>query len=104
MAALALLQALRESGGTLSQLASVMRRLPQVLVNVRVATKAGWDTDAEIAAAAAAAEQRLAGCGRLLLRPSGTEPVLRVMVEGENEAELEEIAGQLAETIRRRLG
>ena len=104
LAALALLQALRESGGTLSQLASVMRRLPQVLVNVRVATKAGWDTDAEIAAAAAAAEQRLAGCGRLLLRPSGTEPVLRVMVEGENEAELEEIAGQLAETIRRRLG
>ena len=104
LAALALLQALAERKAPLSHLAGVMQCLPQVLVNVRVATKEGWEEDADIAAAAAAAEARLAGQGRLLLRASGTEPLLRVMVEGEDEAELEKIAAALAETIRRKLG
>lgn len=59
-----------------------MTRLPQKLLNVRVRSKEGWEKDADIQAAAQQVEETLAGRGRLLLRASGTEPLLRVMVEG----------------------
>lgn len=104
LAALLLLSILRAEGQTLSQLAAVMTRLPQILINVRVRTKVGWQDNAAIAAAAAEAEARLAAGGRLLLRASGTEPLLRVMAEGRDQQELQEIAGALAQVIHDQLG
>jgi len=104
IAALALLAVMRNSGRPLSQLTAVMRRLPQVLINAKVKNKDGLDTDPEIAAARAKAQARLGHSGRLLLRPSGTEPIVRVMLEGEDEQELRALAEQLAALIERRLG
>lgn len=104
LAALLLLSALVEQGGKMSELAAVMKRLPQVLRNVRVRSKEGWQEQPQIKAAAEQVSTALAGRGRLLLRASGTEPLLRVMVEGDDLAELEQLAAQLAETIAAVLG
>ncbi len=104
IAALALLSVMQERNQPLSALCAVMRRLPQVLINARVRDKAALNTDAAIAAARAQVESRLAGRGRLLLRPSGTESIVRVMLEGEDEAELQALAQELAQLIESRLG
>src|SRR5699024_1290909 len=69
------------TGRRLADLAAVMTRLPQVLVNVRGVDKSRVDSDEQLAAAVAAADQRLGTSGRVLLRSSGTEPLVRVMVE-----------------------
>ena len=82
MTALQLLAALKRSGAPLSNLAELMTRFPQVLVNVRVRSKAGWEQNANIAAAIQTAEQQLGELGRILVRASGTEPLIRVMAEG----------------------
>lgn len=103
LAALLLLSVVAESGLTLSRLATVMQPLPQVLMNVRVKHKHRLREDAAVAAAREAAEQLLDGRGRLLLRPSGTEPLVRVMAEGEDEAELRRIVEQVASVIAERL-
>jgi len=71
------------------------------LINVRVARGFDWQRDAGIARARDDAERRLGQRGRLLLRASGTEPVLRVMVEGEDEAEVAAVATELAATVER---
>lgn len=104
LAALLLLTVLTEQGRPLSELITVMQPLPQVVLNVRVRDKRGLDTDAAIAAAREAAESRLAGRGRILLRPSGTEPLIRVMAEGGDEEELRRITEDLAAVISDRLG
>ena len=104
LSALMLLTVVKRSGKRLSELARIMNRLPQVLVNVRVSNQEGWETDPDILAAKEEAETRLADSGRLLLRASGTEPLLRVMAEGNDEDELREIVGQVADVIRRKLG
>lgn len=91
---LRLLARVAETGKSLAELAAVVQRLPQVLINVRVADK-GVARTPEILAAVAAAESQLAGTGRVLLRPSGTEPLVRVMVE----ASSEDIAQKIAEGI-----
>jgi phosphoglucosamine mutase len=96
VAALQVLAALRETGRDLSDLAGSLRLYPQRLVNVRIERGFDWERHPVVARARAAAESRLGERGRLLLRPSGTEPVLRVMVEGENEGEVNEIASELA--------
>ena len=96
VAALQVLAALRETGRDLSDLAGSLRLYPQRLVNVRIERGFDWERHPAVARARAAAESRLGERGRLLLRPSGTEPVLRVMVEGENEGEVTEIATELA--------
>jgi len=83
VSALQVLAALRESGQTLAEATRELVMYPQVLVNVQVPRGFDWRTDGAIAAAQAEAERSLNGKGRVLLRPSGTEPLLRVMVEGE---------------------
>ena len=100
IAALQVLAAVRASGKSLEALASGFNPLPQVLVNVRI-TK-GFDLTAypAIAEACRRVESELEGRGRLLLRPSGTEPVIRVMVEGDNSVAIDALAGQVAEAIR----
>ena len=80
-----------------------MTRFPQVLVNVRVRSKAGWEDNPRIAASVESAEKALGESGRILVRASGTEPLIRVMVEGPTLAELERLAEQVADTIRAEL-
>ncbi len=88
---------------SLAQLASVMTVYPQVLVNVRGVDHHSLDSDAAIADAVAAAETRLGDSGRVLLRRSGTEPMVRVMVEAEHQDVADEIAAELARVVRERL-
>ncbi|CAN5240331.1 phosphoglucosamine mutase [soil metagenome] len=92
------------TGKTLAELASVMTVYPQVLVNVREVDHESLEHDEVIADAVADAEAELGDSGRVLLRPSGTEPMVRVMVEAENQGEADRIAQSLATTVRERLG
>jgi phosphoglucosamine mutase len=87
-------------GVSVGHLASAMRRFPQALVNVRVGHKERLDDDASIAEAVARAEAALGSSGRVLVRASGTEPIVRVMVEAESEAEATRHAEALAEAVR----
>ena len=100
IAALQVLAAVVASGRSLSQLTSGFTPLPQVLVNVRI--KKGFDIAAHQAIndACERVEQALIGRGRLLLRPSGTEPVIRVMVEGDETLAIDSLANEVAEAIR----
>jgi phosphoglucosamine mutase len=91
------------TGKTLAELASVMTVYPQVLVNVSGVDHHGLNSDATIAAAVRAAEERLGDTGRVLLRPSGTEALVRVMVEALDEAAASSIADELATVVRERL-
>ena len=92
---------LKESGKTFSELAGVMKELPQVLVNAKVPNekKNIYLEDAEIIAAIQEVEAKLNGVGRVLIRPSGTEPLVRVMLEGENQEEINEMANRIANLI-----
>jgi phosphoglucosamine mutase len=91
------------TGKTLAELASVMTVYPQVLVNVRDVDHHAMADDEGIAEAVAAAEAQLADTGRVLLRPSGTEPMVRVMVEAADQETAERVAQSLAGTVRERL-
>ena len=102
--AIELLRAVRGSGLTLGELASRMRRYPQVLVNVRVRSKPPLATLPDVKLAADRIERDLQGRGRLLLRYSGTENLARVMIEGQDEEKIKEQANQLAEIIRQSIG
>jgi phosphoglucosamine mutase len=93
------LDAVRRSGRPLAELAGVMTRLPQVLRNVRVGRRDGLDEAAEVWAAVREVEQRLGDTGRVLLRPSGTEPVVRVMVEAPDHDTAEQAADTLAAAV-----
>ena len=92
---------LKESGKTFSELAGVMKELPQVLVNAKVPNekKNIYLEDQEIIEAINAVEAKLNGVGRVLIRPSGTEPLVRVMLEGENQEEINEMANSLVDLI-----
>jgi phosphoglucosamine mutase len=100
VSALQVLHALRASDAALDQLASGLSLYPQVLVNVRIGRSADPRQNPEVQAAITQAEAALAGRGRVLLRPSGTEPVMRVMVEGEPESLVRELAESVAASIR----
>lgn len=102
--AVQLVSVVKEKGKPLSELAAVMQRLPQVLVNVRVKDKKGWEENLHIQKAIAAAEQKLGDSGRVLVRPSGTEPLIRVMAEGPDEDELKSLVENVAKTIKDELG
>ncbi len=91
------------TGKSLQELAAVMTRLPQVLVNVPGVDKSRADDDAVLAAAVAEAEAELGDSGRVLLRPSGTEPLVRVMVEAVTAEQAQQIADRLADVVRRQL-
>ena len=99
VSALQVLSALQESGRTLNELKSGMRKFPQVMINVRLKKKVILSSVEGLPAAVKKIEKKLAGNGRVLLRPSGTEPVVRVMVEGSNAIEVNELANDLAETV-----
>ena len=100
IAGLQVLAALRRAGESLKSLLGGLRLYPQKLINVPMSRGFPWRDDPQIAAAIAAAETKLAGRGRILLRASGTEPLLRVMVEGEDASEVQATAEALAAVVR----
>ncbi|KUK83915.1 MAG: Phosphoglucosamine mutase [Pelotomaculum thermopropionicum] len=100
LTALQLLSVMQSSGQSLEELAARMERLPQLLENVPVADKQTVMGSPVLAKAIAEEEKMLNGTGRVLVRPSGTEPLIRVMVEGRNKKQLQEIAGRLAKVIK----
>jgi phosphoglucosamine mutase len=100
VSALQVLSALRRSGKTLAQLLEGVRLFPQTLINVKVAKGFDWQAHAGLAAERQAIEARLNGKGRVLIRASGTEPVLRVMVEAEQPGMAQQCAEQLAAALR----
>lgn len=106
ISALHLLEVIVKSGKKLSELASVMRVLPQALVNARVSNikKEYYMDNKVVADAVAELEARFAGAGRVLIRPSGTEPLVRVMIEGDDQKSIEEEAKKLAEIIEKNIG
>ena len=100
VSALQVLHALRESGESLHELTADLVMYPQVLLNVAVPKGFDWKKHAAIKSAQAEAERSLNGRGRVLLRPSGTEPVLRVMVEGEPRDAIESAAQSIAAAVK----
>jgi phosphoglucosamine mutase len=102
LTALLLLQVVVESGKKLSELASIMEVLPQALVNAKVPThkKDKYMEYPEIAQAIKELEDKFGGEGRVLIRPSGTEPLVRVMIEGKDQKLIEDEAKKLAELIQ----
>ncbi|MBI3610964.1 MAG: phosphoglucosamine mutase [Nitrospirae bacterium] len=102
--ALQVLALMKMSGRPLSELTKVMTNFPQVLVNVRVKERRELSNLPKVKHHMNELERRLDGCGRLLVRYSGTEPVIRIMIEGEHEEEIRKMAEDLAGTIERVLG
>jgi len=102
--ALSVLACVVQEGKPLSALRRVMQRFPQVLLNLRVRDKPDLRTVPAVAAATAAAEAELGDRGRVLVRYSGTEALLRVMLEGEREARIRELAEEIVEAARRAIG
>ncbi|NLZ39504.1 MAG: phosphoglucosamine mutase [Firmicutes bacterium] len=103
LTALHLANVIAEKKMPLGQLAAAYTRYPQVLVNCRVKKRDGWEQNPRIQAAIQATEKKLAGQGRLLVRPSGTEPLIRVMLEGTKETDLQMMANNLAQIIKNEL-
>jgi phosphoglucosamine mutase len=101
---LQVLDVVARSGRPLAELAAVMSRLPQVLRNVRVADRDGLESADALWAEVRAAEAALGDRGRVLIRPSGTEPVVRVMVEAPTATDAETVAARLSATVERLLG
>ena len=95
-----LLQILKQSKRKLSALANEMEQYPQILINVPVKQKQGWENKAEIKAAIDKAEAELGDTGRVLVRASGTENLLRVMVEGKKQEQIERLANEIADVAK----
>lgn len=102
--ALELLRVVQETGQPLSRLSTQMRRFPQLLVNVRVENKEALETSQDVKDAIRCAEEQLNGQGRILVRPSGTEPLVRVMGEALDEHKLKKVVDQLVEVVAEKLG
>lgn len=96
---LALLSRMRATGSSLAELASVVQRLPQILINVPVTDRLAVAESDEVAEAVNAVEEELGESGRVLLRPSGTEQLVRVMVEAPTQEQADEVAHRLAEVV-----
>ncbi|MBH0203385.1 MAG: phosphoglucosamine mutase [Nitrospira sp.] len=104
ISALQILSLIKRTKKPLSELAKAMTAVPQVLVNVHVTKKPRLESIPDIDCAIQASERRLNGCGRVLIRYSGTEPLLRIMVEGEQFTMVKEVAEDLARVVRRHIG
>ncbi|HEY3886899.1 MAG TPA: phosphoglucosamine mutase, partial [Vicinamibacterales bacterium] len=102
--ALNVLRVIADTGRELADLASELVTYPQVLVNVRVRERRNLSDVPEIAEAMERVQQRLAGQGRLLVRYSGTEPLLRVMIEGRDQQDIQRWAVEIADSVRQYLG
>ena len=100
LSSLKLLQIVKQSRKTLAELADEMEQYPQILINVRVKDKNGWEEKAEIRQAIETAQAELADTGRILVRASGTENLLRVMVEGKQQEQIERLAHQIADVVK----
>jgi len=104
IAALNVLTAVCQTGESLQQLRQCMSKLPQTLVNVRLTTEAFSKSDPskadKVIAAVHQVNKKLNGQGRVLLRKSGTEPLIRVMVEGSNASEVEAYANEIADAVK----
>jgi phosphoglucosamine mutase len=99
--AMAVLRVMADTGRTLASLAGDLVTFPQVLVNVRVREKRPIDTDPALKAVMKDIEKRLEGEGRLLVRYSGTEPLMRIMIEGRDQSQIQAWAGEIAEVVKR---
>jgi phosphoglucosamine mutase len=99
VSALQVLAVMKRTGASLAELAAGMKKYPQVLLNVRVARKFDASAAPGVQAAVRKVEERFAGRGRIVLRPSGTEPVIRVMVEGEEAAMVNASAQEIAKAV-----
>ena len=104
LAALQTILVMKEEGRTLADLADLMEPLPQVLLNVKAARPRDAETNPAVVDQAAKIAAHLGDRGRIVLRPSGTEPVVRVMVEGEDLAEITALAEETADLVARELG
>ncbi len=104
ISALQVLAIMQRTGKPLSELAKVMISLPQVLVNVRVAERRDLSEVPEVGKVIAAAEEKLGETGRVLVRYSGTEPLLRVMIEGQDKYEITGLAREIGDAIEKHLG
>jgi len=103
VAALQVLKAMQDGGQTLQQLKSGMQKMPQTMINVAMPVRVDVMQQADVAAAVHEVEAELGERGRVLLRPSGTEPVVRVMVEGQDSGEVEMRCASLAERVQKAL-
>ena len=90
----------------MSELASVMKRYPQVLINVKVReeAKGQYENDSKVTKAIKDVEKQLKGEGRVLIRPSGTEALIRVMIEGLDQEDIDKKAKQIADVIEKKFG
>ena len=102
--ALQVLSSIKRSGRKASDLTALMTTYPQLLVNVKVATKEGWETNEAIKEAIAEGDKELGENGRILVRPSGTEPLIRVMAEGPDQAQLDRICHAIADVVKKEQG
>jgi phosphoglucosamine mutase len=104
ISALQILSLMKRTKKPLSELAKAMAAVPQVLVNVKVKEKRDLASLPELQRAIETSERRLNGTGRILVRYSGTEPLLRIMVEGEEDATIRAVADDLVQIVRSHLG
>jgi phosphoglucosamine mutase len=101
VSALQVLEVMVNKGKGLAELASGVQKLPQVMINVPVGSKAASLDDSDnIKSAVRSVEDRLGASGRVILRPSGTEPLIRVTLEGVDEDQVNQLAGELAGVVR----
>lgn len=101
---LKLVEVIKKSGKSLSELAKLMETLPQILINVQVKNKEGWESNGKIMNAVLEGEKVLTGRGRILVRASGTEPLIRIMAEGPDKEELDRIVQRIAGVVTTELG
>ncbi len=104
ISALQILSIMKQTGKPLSELAACMKTYPQILVNVKVKERRDLESIPEVATRMSELDKKLAGKGRLLVRYSGTEPKVRVMIEGEDQKEIKALAEDLAGIIKEKLG
>jgi phosphoglucosamine mutase len=104
VAALQVIRAISDSGKSLAELKTGMQKFPQIMINVRLAKKVDISNNNAINSAVADAEKKLVGRGRVLLRPSGTEPLIRVMAEGDDQALVEQQVQDIAKVVEQQVG
>jgi phosphoglucosamine mutase len=104
ISALQILSLMKRTQKPMSELAKAMSAVPQILLNVQVKHKPALESVPDIDRAIRASEARLNGSGRVVVRYSGTEPLLRIMVEGERDALIREVAEHLAQVVRTHIG
>lgn len=104
LTALQVLKVMRETGKPLCELSDQMTEYPQVLLGVKVTDRLAWKDDPDVQRAIAGAEQVLAGRGRVNVRASGTEKLVRVMAEGPDQAEIEALAGEIVALVQKKYG